>query len=235
MLAEMGDCWLSDDGKTMFIEKPYIMGNQGAVTIAYNIYDSLGNPVNYFYSNADAVAATCPHNGRFNVYVVVTDTASHESITLMTGWFDVTGYEKMKVEDPEWKMSDDGLSCFIWKPAITGANGKVTIAYNIYDSDGNAINYFYSNEPVVAATCPANGTYNVFVVVTDAGGVSETVMTGWFIVEGYPKDMPQIYAGSEELELLEEDETEEGPCPIKPEQEVWTEEEAIPVMEYEAA
>lgn len=181
------------------------------------------------------MAATCPYNGTYNVYIVVTDTVDNTSETVMTGWFDVTGYEEFDVSKPEWTLSDDGRSCFIFRPEVRGAKGKVTYAYNIYDQRGRPINYFYSDEKAVAATCPYNGRFNVFVVVNDEAGNTMTVMTGWFNVTGCDNvasfDLPEFPEEWDET-WLEDDPEEDTAFGLTRCEEESEEVDEIPVMEY---
>ena len=89
---------------------------------------------------------------------------------------------------PELKYEvAEGKHFFIDKPEISGGTGSYTVAYNIYDDQGNAVNYFYQPEdsnPRVAASPMKNGIFNVFVVVRD--GVSEVQDNiGWHELTGY--------------------------------------------------
>ena len=201
---------LSDDGKSIFIEKPVITGGVEPYKIAYNIYDAQGNAVNYFYSDDAVVAATPGKNGRFNVFVTVTDAAG-QGAALDTGWQKLDGYTsveasptpspeptpsptpkpsgKLTMSDLTFSVSEDRTAIFLDRPTITGGTGKYTIAYNIYDDQGNAVNYFYSDEEKVAASPNANGTYNVFVVVSDGKTTIQTD-TGWQVLDGYTTSKP---------------------------------------------
>ena len=51
------DYEISGDGQSIFISRPAVTG-PAEYTIAYNIYDAASNPVNYFYSLEEHVAAT---------------------------------------------------------------------------------------------------------------------------------------------------------------------------------
>ncbi|MBR6029815.1 MAG: caspase family protein [Clostridia bacterium] len=82
---------ISSDKKSVFINRPTVKCKSGEVTIAYNIYDSNSKPVNYFYSTFPRVAATPGYAGKFNVYVVVTDTGTGESKTQNIGWVNLLG------------------------------------------------------------------------------------------------------------------------------------------------
>lgn len=66
------------------------MDQESKYTIAYNIYDDKSNPINYFYSLEDNVAATPGYGGLFNVFIVVTDTETCESNTQNIGWVDLS-------------------------------------------------------------------------------------------------------------------------------------------------
>ena len=77
---------LSPDRKSFFIDRPQISCRSGQVTIAYNLYDSQGKAVNYFYSTEPRVAVTPGYAGRFNVFIVVTDPVTGESDTQNIGW-----------------------------------------------------------------------------------------------------------------------------------------------------
>ena len=74
----------------------------------------------------------------------------------------------LTVQPLTYEVSPDRQSIFIDRPAISGS-GSYTVAYNIYDSNSVPVNYFYSDEPRVAATPGYGGLFNVFVVVTDLG------------------------------------------------------------------
>ncbi|MBR6028000.1 MAG: hypothetical protein IKP40_02845 [Clostridia bacterium] len=178
---------ISGDRQSIFIDRPAITGGSGSYTVAYNIYDSNSQPVNYFYSDEKRVAATPGYGGIFNVFVVVTDRQTGESITRNIGWqeLDWPRANTLTVGEVQYEISPDGRSIFLNRPAVACASGKATVAYNIYDADGNPVNYFYSSLPRVAATPGYEGRFNVFVVVTDTvTGESSTQQTGWHELAG---------------------------------------------------
>ena len=173
---------ISSDKQSIFIDKPSISGGSGNVTIAYNIYDNDSNPVNYFYSYENRVAATPGYGGIFNVFIVVTDTITGENNTQNIGWHELNWpyASKLTVGKLSYTLSPDGQSIFLTRPSIACKSGKVTIAYNIYDSSSNPVNYFYSTFPQVAATPGYAGKFNVYVVVKDTGtGETNTQNIGW--------------------------------------------------------
>ena len=185
---------VSPDRRSIFIDRPEVQGS-AEYTIAYNIYDADSNPVNYFYSLEERVAATPGYAGLFNVFIVVTDTASGDQNIQNIGWIDLLGPDDpVPVQDPSqplsvgqatFEVSPDGQSIFIDRPAISGGSGDLLIAYNLYDADGNAINYFYSRDARVAVTPGFAGLFNVFIVVTDVQtGESDTQNIGWLMLEG---------------------------------------------------
>ncbi|MBR6029643.1 MAG: caspase family protein [Clostridia bacterium] len=79
----------SANRKSVYMTRPSIKCKSGSVTIAYNIYDANSRPVNYFYSTEKRVAATPGYDGRFNVFIVVTDTVTKETNTQNIGWIDL--------------------------------------------------------------------------------------------------------------------------------------------------
>jgi hypothetical protein len=173
---------ISSDKQSIFIRKPTITGGSGSYKIAYNIYDRNGNAVNYFYSTASEVAATPGYGGVFNVFIVVTDNVTKEANTQNIGWQTINWpyASKLTVGKPSYTISSDKKSIFITRPTIKCKSGKVTIAYNIYDSYGRAVNYFYSDARRVAATPGYSGTFNVFVTVTDTSTKeTSTQNIGW--------------------------------------------------------
>ena len=172
---------LSADRQSIYLDRPEVTGSAD-YTIAYNIYDSSSNPVNYFYSLEDRVAATPGYGGLFNVFVVVTDKATGAQDTQNIGWqeIDWPHGDKLTVGKAAFRLSEDRESVFIDRPDIRCKSGKATIAYNIYDSNGNPVNYFYSNEAHVAATPGYTGVFNVFVVVNDpVAGEMDIQNIGW--------------------------------------------------------
>ena len=172
---------ISPDRQSIYLNRPEVTG-AADYTIAYNIYDADSNPVNYFYSLEDRVAATPGYGGLFNVFVAVTDTATGEQNVQNIGWQELSWPigEALIVGRAPYTLSADRRSIFIDRPDIRCRSGKVTIAYNIYDAQGNPVNYFYSTEKHVAATPGYTGRFNVFVVVTDTvTGESHTQNIGW--------------------------------------------------------
>lgn len=172
----------SPDNQSIFINKPTITGGTGTYTIAYNIYDSDNQPVNYFYSDEACVAATPGYTGRFCVFVCVSD--GYSSKTVNTGWFAIYTGTPLTVTGGSWSKSTDGKHAFINRPTISGGSGTYKVSYNIYDDKGNAVNYFYSDESRVAVSPGHNGNYNVYVTVND-GLSTKSIMTGWFTLTGY--------------------------------------------------
>ena len=192
---------ISPNGQSIFIDRPEVTGCE-EYTIAYNIYDSDSNPVNYFYSLEERVAATPGYAGLFNVFVVVTDTATGEQLIQNIGWQTLVGpddpppdqptYEPLQVGAATFEISQNLQHVFIDRPAITGGSGQVTIAYNIYDSDSNPVNYFYSDEARVAATPGYKDRFNVFIVVTDlVTGETNTQNIGWNDLIGPNDPLPE--------------------------------------------
>ena len=177
---------VSEDKQSIFLTRPTVEGSE-EYTIAYNIYDADSNPVNYFYSLEESVAATPGYGGLFNVFVVVRDTATGEQNVQNIGWqqLDWPRADQLTVGKATHEMSDDNRSVFVDRPSIACASGQVSIAYNIYDGQGNAVNYFYSTEKRVAATPGYPGRFNVFIVVTDTGTGEQNVQNiGWSDMEG---------------------------------------------------
>ncbi|MBR6029760.1 MAG: BMP family ABC transporter substrate-binding protein [Clostridia bacterium] len=183
---------LSPDKRSIFIDRPAITGGSGKFTIAYNIYDDQSQPVNYFYSDEERVAATPGYTGLFNVFIVVTDTATGEKNIQNIGWQNLLGdteLEPLAVEPAAFEVSPDKKSIFIDRPAITGGSGQLTVAYNIYDAESNPVNYFYSDEERVAATPGYAGLFNVFIVVTDlVTGEQDIQNIGWNKLKGEEED-----------------------------------------------
>ena len=172
---------ISEDGQSIYIDRPAVTGPE-EYTIAYNIYDADSNPVNYFYSLEERVAATPGYGGLFNVFVVVTDTATGEQDIQNIGWQTLLWplADSLEVGRATYEVSPDRQSVFVDRPAIACASGSVTIAYNIYDANSNPVNYFYSTQKRVAATPGYDGRFNVFVVVTDTGtGEQDVQDIGW--------------------------------------------------------
>ena len=204
---------ISPNGQSVFIDRPEIRGAD-EVTIAYNIYDSDSNPVNYFYSDEERVAATPGYAGLFNVFVVVTDKATQEQVIGNIGWQRLLGPEEQPPVTPEptatpeptpeitgpltvgaaaFEISENCQHVFIDRPAIEGGSGRVTVAYNIYDADSNPVNYFYSDEARVAATPGYKGLFNVFIVVTDLVTGEQNVQNiGWHDLIGPNDPLPTI-------------------------------------------
>ena len=176
---------VSPDRQSIFINKPNVTLGTGYHTIAYNIYDSDSNPVNYFYSDEARVAATTGYGGLFNVFVVVTDTDTGMTANRNIGWteLDWPHGSSLSVGKATFEISPDKKSIFIDRPSIACRSGKVTIAYNIYDSASKPVNYFYSTQKRVAATPGYDGKFNVFIVVTDTvTGESNTQNIGWQVL-----------------------------------------------------
>ena len=173
---------ISRDRQSVYLTKPAVTGGSGKVRIAYNIYDNNSNPVNYFYSAEERVAATPGYGGLFNVFVVVTDTVTGESDTQNIGWqtLDWPYADALTVGQAAFEISPDRQSIFLTRPSIACRGGSVTIAYNIYDAQSNPVNYFYSNDTRVAATPGYRGKFNVFIVVTDTvTGETNAQNIGW--------------------------------------------------------
>ena len=177
---------ISADKQSIYINRPAI-GGSGHYSIAYNIYDSDSQPVNYFYSDEKRVAATPGYGGLFNVFVTVTDLESGYSLTRNIGWQTLLWpqADSLTVGKVTFERSPDGCSVFINRPAIACKGGSVTIAYNIYDAKSNPVNYFYSARSRVAATPGYRGRFNVFIVVTDTvTGEVNTQDIGWGDLDG---------------------------------------------------
>lgn len=173
---------ISADKQSIFLTRPAVSCRGGAVTIAYNIYDSSSEPVNYFYSTLGHVAATPGYGGLFNVFVVVTDTVTGEEKTLNIGWQKLNWpyADALTVGKVAYEISSDNRSIYLTRPDIACKGGDVTIAYNIYDASGNPVNYFYSSSTRVAATPGYDGKFNVFITVTDTiTGETSTQDIGW--------------------------------------------------------
>ena len=181
---------ISEDRQHIFVNRPALTGGSGKVTIAYNIYDADSNPVNYFYSDAERVAATPGYGGVFNVFVVVRDSGTGEEVSGNIGWQTLSWppADRLEVGKVSFTLSEDKESVFLTRPDIRCRSGKVSIAYNIYDSASNPVNYFYSTQRRVAATPGYYGKFNVFVVVTDLEtGETVTQDIGWTMI-GLPPD-----------------------------------------------
>ena len=173
---------LSNDKQSIFLTKPSVTGGSGNYTIAYNIYDSNSNPVNYFSSLENNVAATPGYGGLFNVFVVVTDQVTKESNAQNIGWQKINWpySDTLTVGTVEFQISEDRKSVYLTRPFISCKSGEVTVAYNIYDENSNPVNYFYSTDTQVAATPGYAGQFNVFVVVTDTVTGEQNVQNiGW--------------------------------------------------------
>ena len=175
---------VSEDKQSIYIDRPEVSGAAN-YTIAYNIYDSNSVPVNYFYSDAERVAATPGYGGLFNVFVVVTDTDTKETASRNIGWteLDWPHGNALTVSKATFELSGDKKSIYVDRPEIRCKSGRVTIAYNIYDSESKPVNYFYSTEKRVAATPGYDGKFNVFIVVTDpVTGEQDVQNIGWQIL-----------------------------------------------------
>ena len=172
---------VSPDHQAFFINRPLFMGTPEA-TVAYNLYGESGEPLNYFYSDAERVAVAPGRNGRFNVFVVITDV--YGSAVLDIGWQVIDGYSiPFSVGPLTCTLSEDGKALFIDRPVITGGSGQYTVAYNLYSNTGAAVNYFYSAEQRVAVVPGVYGRYAVFVVVSD-GRETRQVNTPWMYIDG---------------------------------------------------
>ena len=79
---------ISPDGRSIFITRPTASGGTGRYTYAYNCYDTESNPVNYYYSDDWRTAMTPGYEGRFCVFVVVSDGVN--SVTINTGWYQLS-------------------------------------------------------------------------------------------------------------------------------------------------
>ncbi|MBR6028508.1 MAG: leucine-rich repeat domain-containing protein [Clostridia bacterium] len=181
---------ISENRQSVYISKPEVTGCEH-YTIAYNIYDADSYPVNYFYSLEDRVAATPGYGGRFNVFVVVTDTDTGEQKTQDIGWQTLSWptSEELSVSKATYEISPDRKSIFVNRPRISCASGSVTIAYNIYDAQSRPVNYFYSTQQRVAATPGYDGKFNVFIVVKDTEtGEQDIQNIGWTILGEAPEE-----------------------------------------------
>lgn len=196
---------VSEDARTIYIAKPTITGGTAPYQIAYNCYDDQGNAVNYYYSDAAETAMTPGADGRYNVYVVVTDAAG-AAAQVDTGWVTLDGYAddtgelRIEEEAAPYTLSEDGKTIFLSRPTIRGGTKPYQVAYNCYSHLGEAVNYYYSDDAATAMTPGHNGRYNVYVVVTDAAGASAQVDTGWLDLQGYA-DGPLAVA--EEIPVFE--------------------------------
>ncbi|MBR6028380.1 MAG: leucine-rich repeat domain-containing protein [Clostridia bacterium] len=191
---------LSEDRQSIFIDRPDIAGAED-FTIAYNIYDSDSNPVNYFYSLEERVAATPGYGGLFNVFVVVTDTATGEQKVQNIGWQTLSWPlgDSLTVSKATFEVSGDKKSIFVDRPEIHCKSGSVTIAYNIYDAKSNPVNFFYSTERRVAATPGYGGKFNIFIVVRDTvTGEQDVQNIGWqMLEEDYSDELVEPRPGEE--------------------------------------
>ena len=172
---------ISPDRQSIFIDRPVVSGSDH-FTLAYNVYDSESRPVNYLYSMEERVAITPHYGGLFNVFVVAEDLDTGKTDVQNIGWhtLDWPHAGSLTVGKAVSALSPDRKSFFIDRPQISCRSGQVTIAYNLYDSQGKAVNYFYSTEPRVAVTPGYAGRFNVFIVVTDpVTGESDTQNIGW--------------------------------------------------------
>ena len=175
---------ISADRQSIYLDRPAVTGS-GRYLISYNIYDSDSNPVNYFYSNEEHVAATPGYGGLFNVFVVVTDESTGETNVQDIGWQGLSWprADRLTVGKASFVISPDRKSVFVNRPEIRCRSGSVTIAYNIYDSASRPVNYFYSTQKRVAATPGYDGKFNVFIVVTDTETGEQNVQDiGWIIL-----------------------------------------------------
>ena len=182
---------ISEDRQSIFIDKPEVTGSD-EYRIAYNIYDADSNPVNYFYSLEDRVAATPGYGGLFNVFVVVTDVTGAQN-TQNIGWQTLSWplADSLSVGRATFTLSEDRKSVYVDRPEIHCKSGSVSIAYNIYDDQSNPVNYFYSTEKRVAATPGYSGKFNVFIVVTDTvTGEQDVQNIGWQVL-GDPEEEPE--------------------------------------------
>ena len=181
---------VSKDKQSIYLNRPEVTGSDD-YTIAYNIYDSDSNPVNYFYSLEKRVAATPGYGGLFNVFVVVTDQATHEQAVTDIGWTALNWpyASKLTVGKATFTISPDNKSVFVDRPSIKCKSGSATIAYNIYDDGSQPVNYFYSSQKRVAATPGYDGKFNVFVVVTDTEtGEQDVQDIGWQVLGEGPTE-----------------------------------------------
>ena len=186
---------VSEDRQTIYIDRPEISGTTD-YTIAYNIYDSNSNPVNYFYSTEAHVAATPGYGGLFNVFVVVTDRTTRTVGRRNIGWHQLNWpyADQLTVSQATHQLSSNGKSIYIDRPEIRCRSGSVTVAYNIYDSESNPVNYFYSTQKRVAATPGYDGKFNVFVVVTDTVTGEQNVQNiGWQVLGNGPQPTEPQY------------------------------------------
>ena len=90
-----------------------------------------------------------------------------------------------------FSISPDGKSIFMDQPTIITHQGPVTYAYNCYDDDGKAVNYYYSGASRTAMTPGRNGHFNVYCVVKDSYN-SVTSATGWVDLTGYAPSPLQV-------------------------------------------
>ncbi|MBR6029652.1 MAG: leucine-rich repeat domain-containing protein [Clostridia bacterium] len=119
------DFEMSENGKSFYINRPTVYGGSGQLTIAYNLYNDRGEPVNYFYSNYERVAVTAgSYRGQYIVFVVVTDQVTGESGTVDTGWQEVDGYERID----EWPVVINGIHYDMvnYQIVVTGCDEGLT-------------------------------------------------------------------------------------------------------------
>ena len=183
---------VSGDKQSIYIDRPEVSGAAN-YPIAYNIYDSNSVPVNYFYSDAERVAATPGYGGLFNVFVVVTDTDTGMTVSGNIGWTELNWpyARRLTVSKAAFALSEDRKSVYVDRPEIRCKSGRVTIAYNIYDDHSRPVNYFYSTEKRVAATPGYDGKFNIFITVTDPeSNETDTQNIGWQILGDYTPPDP---------------------------------------------
>ncbi|MBR6029034.1 MAG: leucine-rich repeat domain-containing protein [Clostridia bacterium] len=123
---------ISPDRKSIFVDRPDIRCKSGSVNIAYNIYDSSSKPVNYFYSTQKRVAATPGYDGKFNVFIVVTDTITLEQNVQNIGWT-ILGEQQQE----SWPTTINGITYDLvgGKVTVTGKlpeTGNLTFVDEVY-------------------------------------------------------------------------------------------------------
>ncbi|MBR6028713.1 MAG: hypothetical protein IKP40_06435 [Clostridia bacterium] len=176
---------ISSDKSTITVNKPTVLGGSGDYKVAYVCYDDQGGFVDALYSEAASVDFTPGYEGKFIVFITVTDNQTGETYAQNTGWNKLGGtdpepYTPMTVGTLSYEVSADGKSIFIDRPDIAGGSGQAIVAYNLYDDAGNVVLYFYSEEIRVAMTPKATGTFCAFVTVTDIiTRENSTQNTGW--------------------------------------------------------
>ncbi|MBR6028484.1 MAG: leucine-rich repeat domain-containing protein [Clostridia bacterium] len=146
---------LSEDRRSIYVDRPAIRCRSGSVTIAYNIYDSASNPFNYFYSTEQRVAVTPGYDGKFNVFIVVTDTGTGEQDIQNIGWQIIGNGEWPEID---WPVTVDGVIYDLIddEVTVTGCEWQLSTLYIRSEVGGRPVLHiadraFYKNTSLKGA------------------------------------------------------------------------------------